>query len=329
MTMADASPGPVGKAAGKRDGLLDLRRITSRACPRLREGGPRSRSSRRTRSWVTSPAAPSTPIPSARSRCCERSRRLCLRARFRVCPSICRRMKKSSGRANPAGPASPTMCSTPSRWRFYCAILLGWVVISGASAGVSVRLAFCKSLRHAAAAGGGAVRDHIGARLTASRARPSTRSPIVAWSCASAWPCRSPSICRLRRSRRRRFKKHGDGSGDIPLALKGNDKIAWLHLWPHTPPVADGEARADAQKPAQCRPGRGDPRGRHGRRPLPEGRAPFYRNSPAPNMSSASPPIRRARASSRRPEERAHEDVLDIAARIPTPILDRRRGAWR
>jgi hypothetical protein len=29
---------------------------------------------------------------------------------------------------------------------------------------------------------------------------------------------------------------HGEGSGDIPLALRGKDKIAWLHLWPHARP---------------------------------------------------------------------------------------------
>ncbi|MEM9440412.1 MAG: photosynthetic complex putative assembly protein PuhB, partial [Pseudomonadota bacterium] len=29
---------------------------------------------------------------------------------------------------------------------------------------------------------------------------------------------------------------HGDGSGDIPLTLKGNDRLAWLHLWPHAQP---------------------------------------------------------------------------------------------
>ena len=28
----------------------------------------------------------------------------------------------------------------------------------------------------------------------------------------------------------------GKGFGDIPLALGGNDRIAWLHLWPHTRP---------------------------------------------------------------------------------------------
>jgi Bacterial PH domain len=27
-----------------------------------------------------------------------------------------------------------------------------------------------------------------------------------------------------------------DGSGDLPLALTGEDRIAWLHLWPHARP---------------------------------------------------------------------------------------------
>jgi hypothetical protein len=27
-----------------------------------------------------------------------------------------------------------------------------------------------------------------------------------------------------------------DGSGDIPLTLSGEDRIAWLHLWPHARP---------------------------------------------------------------------------------------------
>lgn len=32
------------------------------------------------------------------------------------------------------------------------------------------------------------------------------------------------------------LRQHGDGSGDIPLALAGSDRIAWLHLWPHARP---------------------------------------------------------------------------------------------
>ncbi len=32
------------------------------------------------------------------------------------------------------------------------------------------------------------------------------------------------------------LKRHGDGSGDIPLTLKGEDRFAWLHLWPHARP---------------------------------------------------------------------------------------------
>jgi hypothetical protein len=32
------------------------------------------------------------------------------------------------------------------------------------------------------------------------------------------------------------LKRHPDGSGDIPLALAGKDRLAWLHLWPHARP---------------------------------------------------------------------------------------------
>jgi hypothetical protein len=27
-----------------------------------------------------------------------------------------------------------------------------------------------------------------------------------------------------------------DGAGDLPLSLSGDDRIAWLHLWPHARP---------------------------------------------------------------------------------------------
>ncbi len=32
------------------------------------------------------------------------------------------------------------------------------------------------------------------------------------------------------------LRRYRDGTGDIPLALRGNDRIAWLHLWPHVRP---------------------------------------------------------------------------------------------
>ena len=32
------------------------------------------------------------------------------------------------------------------------------------------------------------------------------------------------------------LKQTGKGFGDIPLSMRGNDRIAWLHLWPHARP---------------------------------------------------------------------------------------------
>lgn len=32
------------------------------------------------------------------------------------------------------------------------------------------------------------------------------------------------------------LRRYRDGTGDIPLALRGDDRIAWLHLWPHVRP---------------------------------------------------------------------------------------------
>lgn len=32
------------------------------------------------------------------------------------------------------------------------------------------------------------------------------------------------------------LRTHADGTGDIPLQLKGDDRIAYVHLWPHARP---------------------------------------------------------------------------------------------
>ncbi|MFO1323603.1 MAG: photosynthetic complex putative assembly protein PuhB [Burkholderiales bacterium] len=31
-------------------------------------------------------------------------------------------------------------------------------------------------------------------------------------------------------------RRYADGSGDLPLALRAGDRLAWLHLWPHVRP---------------------------------------------------------------------------------------------
>lgn len=37
------------------------------------------------------------------------------------------------------------------------------------------------------------------------------------------------------------LRKYSDRTGDIPLALMGNDKIAYVHLWPHAKPWKLGQ----------------------------------------------------------------------------------------
>jgi hypothetical protein len=116
----------------------------------------------------------------------------------------------------------------------YCAILLGWVVISGASAGV----------------GGLGVLQSLGVPLLLVAAlfaiisllaygfARSTIYTITNRRVVMRFGIAVPITINLpfAKIETAALKKHGDGSGDIPLTLKGNDKIAWLHLWPHTRP---------------------------------------------------------------------------------------------
>ena len=52
------------------------------------------------------------------------------------------------------------------------------------------------------------------------------------------------------------LRLNGDGSGDIALVLAASDRIAYVHLWPHAPPLAPEAHGADAACDT-ARPGRG------------------------------------------------------------------------
>lgn len=116
----------------------------------------------------------------------------------------------------------------------YCVILLGWVVVSGISSGqgglavlqslgmpvllITILFAILYALAY------GFARSTI---YTITNRRVVMRFGIAL-----------PMTINLPFSKieTAALKRHRDGSGDIPLALKGNDRIAWMQLWPHSRP---------------------------------------------------------------------------------------------
>ncbi len=116
----------------------------------------------------------------------------------------------------------------------YCAILLGWVVVSGLSSGVgtlSVLQSLGVPLLLVAALF--AIISALAYGLARSTIYTITnRRVVMRFGLAVPITINLP----FTKIETAALRKHGDGSGDIPLMLKGNDKIAWLHLWPHTRP---------------------------------------------------------------------------------------------
>ena len=117
---------------------------------------------------------------------------------------------------------------------FYCAILIGWMVISGASAGLGglgILQSLGTPLLLVAALFG--ILFAIAYGLARSTIYTITnRRVVMRFGMAVPITINLP----FTEIATAALKQHGDGSGDIPLALKGNDKLAWLHLWPHTRP---------------------------------------------------------------------------------------------
>jgi hypothetical protein len=116
----------------------------------------------------------------------------------------------------------------------YCAIVIGWVVISGASNGLSA-LSVLQSLAIPLVLVGALFAILLGLAYGLARSTIYTitnRRVVMRFGMAIPITINLP----FSKIETAALKKHGDGSGDIPLALKGNDKLAWLHLWPHTRP---------------------------------------------------------------------------------------------
>ena len=116
----------------------------------------------------------------------------------------------------------------------YCAILTGWIVVSGASAGESGLVVLQSlGLPIVLVAALFAILFGIAYGLARSTVYTITnRRVVMRFGMAVPITINLP----FPEIETAGLKQHGDGTGDIPLAIKGNDKIAWLHLWPHARP---------------------------------------------------------------------------------------------
>ena len=116
----------------------------------------------------------------------------------------------------------------------YCAILLGWLVVSGASDGKGGLLVL-QSLGIPLLLVGAlfAILFAVAYGLARSTIYTITdRRVVMRFGMAVPITINLP----FAEIETAALKQHGDGTGDIPLAIKGNDKLAWLHLWPHARP---------------------------------------------------------------------------------------------
>ena len=116
----------------------------------------------------------------------------------------------------------------------YCAILLGWVVVSGLSAGLGT-LGVLQSLGVPLllVAALFAIISVLAYGLARSTIYTITNHRVV-----MRFGLAVPITINLPFSEieTAALRQHGDGTGDIPMTIKGSDKLAWLHLWPHTRP---------------------------------------------------------------------------------------------
>ncbi|MEM9624932.1 MAG: photosynthetic complex putative assembly protein PuhB [Pseudomonadota bacterium] len=116
----------------------------------------------------------------------------------------------------------------------YCTILLGWFAVSGLSDGMG-GLAVAQSLLLPLLLAVALVAIIFGLAFFLARSTIYTitnRRVVMRFGIALPITINLP-FSRIETAALRKF---GDGAGDIPLTIKGKDKLAWLHLWPHARP---------------------------------------------------------------------------------------------
>ena len=116
----------------------------------------------------------------------------------------------------------------------YCAILLGWIVASGLYDGLGV-FGVLQSLGVPVLIVTALFTILLGIAFGLARSTIYTitnRRVVMRFGIAMPITINLP----FSKIETAALKRHADGTGDIPLALKGNDRLAWLHLWPHARP---------------------------------------------------------------------------------------------
>lgn len=116
----------------------------------------------------------------------------------------------------------------------YFAVLVAWRIVSGLADGESAGTVALAGLWFATLALAGVA---VLAGLAWASARTSTyaiTSRRVAMRIGVALPMTVNLPLHLIGGAA--LRRYRDGTGDIPLALRGDDRIAWLHLWPHVRP---------------------------------------------------------------------------------------------
>jgi Bacterial PH domain len=113
----------------------------------------------------------------------------------------------------------------------YFAVLVLWRIVSGVADGEPLAATAVAVGWHAllGAAAGGVLGLLAWASARTATYAITTKRVVMRVGVALPMTVNLP----LRRIESAALRAHPDGTGDIPLKLRGDDRVAWLHLWPH------------------------------------------------------------------------------------------------